>query len=112
MIKALRGGGASFSCPRCGGSTGVRDSRPNFDKTAIRRRRECLTCQERFSTYEVQILGEGITPQDIFNLVTDTTTCLATLETAIRDLKIRLLAVNTAQDFIKGRGHAKAPAVD
>ena len=28
------------------------DSRPGQDSTAIRRRRECLSCHERFTTYE------------------------------------------------------------
>ena len=42
-----------MDCPFCGKSnTGVIDSRPTKDKTSIRRRRECLDCAGRFTTYE------------------------------------------------------------
>ena len=40
-------------CPSCSHSeTKVIDSRLNSDGTAIRRRRECLECEKRFTTYE------------------------------------------------------------
>ena len=39
-------------CPCKKGETSVVDSRPTEDGTAIRRRRLCTTCGERFSTYE------------------------------------------------------------
>jgi len=40
-------------CPYCGVDRDrVVDSRPVDDGEAIRRRRECLACQQRFSTYE------------------------------------------------------------
>lgn len=40
-------------CPFCQNSdTKVLDSRPNEDKTVIRRRRECLECNKRFTTFE------------------------------------------------------------
>lgn len=42
-----------MECPFCGESnTGVIDSRPTKDKTSIRRRRRCLACAGRFTTYE------------------------------------------------------------
>ena len=42
-----------MECPFCGESdTGVIDSRPTKDKTSIRRRRQCLACAGRFTTYE------------------------------------------------------------
>ena len=42
-----------MKCPFCGClDTKVLDSRPNDDKTAIRRRRECEQCHRRFTTYE------------------------------------------------------------
>lgn len=45
-------------CPACGYSESkVVDSRPSEDGTAIRRRRECLDCSRRFTTYER--LGEN-----------------------------------------------------
>ena len=40
-------------CPSCGYlESKVVDSRPSDDGAAIRRRRECLACQHRFTTYE------------------------------------------------------------
>ena len=42
-----------MKCPFCNCfDTKVLDSRPNEDRTAIRRRRECEECHKRFTTYE------------------------------------------------------------
>ncbi|QCX32570.1 transcriptional repressor NrdR [Caloramator sp. E03] len=42
-----------MKCPFCDyEETKVIDSRPTEDNTSIRRRRECLRCQKRFTTYE------------------------------------------------------------
>ena len=41
-------------CPYCGyGESKVIDSRPAEEGSTIRRRRECLACQKRFTTYEI-----------------------------------------------------------
>ena len=43
-----------MNCPYCGYSESkVIDSRPADEGNSIRRRRECLACQRRFTTYEV-----------------------------------------------------------
>ena len=43
-----------MKCPFCGFTDSkVIDSRPAEDGTTIRRRRECLDCQKRFTTYEI-----------------------------------------------------------
>ncbi len=42
-----------MKCPYCGFvESKVIDSRPTDESNAIRRRRECLKCQRRFTTYE------------------------------------------------------------
>ena len=42
-----------MKCPACGHEEDkVVDSRPSQDGRAVRRRRECLQCHERFTTYE------------------------------------------------------------
>ena len=42
-----------MNCPYCGfGESKVIDSRPADEGNSIRRRRECLSCQKRFTTYE------------------------------------------------------------
>ena len=41
-------------CPYCGHlESKVVDSRPADEGASIRRRRECLSCQKRFTTYEI-----------------------------------------------------------
>ncbi len=43
-----------MKCPHCGHEESkVIDSRPVDENSSIRRRRECLKCQARFTTYEV-----------------------------------------------------------
>ena len=43
-----------MNCPSCGSEDiKVVDSRPVDENNSIRRRRECLTCHNRFTTYEV-----------------------------------------------------------
>lgn len=47
-------GKAPMKCPACGYlDSKVLDSRPVEENNSIRRRRECLQCQCRFTTYEV-----------------------------------------------------------
>ena len=42
-----------MKCPACGfAESKVLDSRPTDEGGSIRRRRECLSCQKRFTTYE------------------------------------------------------------
>ena len=46
-------GGSGMKCPYCGYSESkVIDSRPADENSSIRRRRECLSCGKRFTTYE------------------------------------------------------------
>lgn len=43
-----------MKCPYCGyPDSKVVDSRPAEEGASIRRRRECLSCQKRFTTYEI-----------------------------------------------------------
>ncbi len=49
-----------MKCPFCGHEEDkVVDSRASGDGTSIRRRRECLNCEKRFTTYE-QIEGQSL----------------------------------------------------
>lgn len=45
-----------MNCKQCGSDTKVTDSRVNAKGNVIRRRRECLKCAERLTTYEVDCL--------------------------------------------------------
>jgi transcriptional repressor NrdR len=53
-------------CPHCGAlDTQVRDSRPTEDHAAIRRRRSCIKCESRFTTFErVQLRDLTIVKRD------------------------------------------------
>ena len=55
-----------MKCPNCGYTESkVTDSRPVEEYTSIRRRRECLSCQKRFTTYEtVEILPIVVVKRD------------------------------------------------
>lgn len=45
---------SNMKCPFCGFlDSKVIDSRPTSEGTSIRRRRECLSCQKRFTTFEM-----------------------------------------------------------
>jgi transcriptional regulator NrdR family protein len=43
----------NLTCPKCGGDTGVIDTRQPKNFNTIRRRRMCFRCSYRYSTYEV-----------------------------------------------------------
>jgi transcriptional regulator NrdR family protein len=46
-----------IKCPGCGGETKALETRAGGDGRYIRRRRQCLTCDQRVTTSEV-IIGE------------------------------------------------------
>lgn len=49
-----------MKCPNCGyPDSKVIDSRPTENAASIRRRRECLSCQARFTTYETYELTDA-----------------------------------------------------
>ena len=55
-----------MKCPYCGYEEGkVIDSRPTEEGNAIRRRRECLSCLRRFTTYEtLETISIAVVKQD------------------------------------------------
>ena len=53
-MPCIFNGGLKYEVPFCGYSESkVIDSRPTDENERIRRRRECLQCQKRFTTYEI-----------------------------------------------------------
>ena len=44
-----------MNCPKCDGATRVADSRDVRGERLLRRRRECLVCLHRFTTYEREV---------------------------------------------------------
>ena len=59
-------GPADLKCPSCGRQQGskVVDSRGSVHGQRIRRRRECLICQTRFTTHEAVISAEAVRVRD------------------------------------------------
>ena len=55
-----------MKCPYCGfRESKVVDSRPADESSSIRRRRECLSCEKRFTTYEtVEVLPMVVIKKD------------------------------------------------
>ena len=55
-----------MKCPICGHlESKVLDSRPSSEGTSIRRRRECLACQKRFTTFEtIEIMSFMVVKKD------------------------------------------------
>lgn len=73
ISQASRGLNDTIKCENCGGRKNfVVDTRPNKSGRLIRRRRECIQCSERFSTFEVQANSFDEIPGIILNLILDT----------------------------------------
>ena len=55
-----------MKCPSCGHpESKVLDSRPANEGVSIRRRRECLACQKRFTTFEtIEIMSFMVVKKD------------------------------------------------
>lgn len=51
--KPMRSTTCSNQCPKCNGETVVVDSRVRKTVPYLYRRRVCLNCKHRFSTYEI-----------------------------------------------------------
>ena len=63
-------------CPNCGSlDTQVKDSRPTEDSSVIRRRRVCLSCNFRFTTFErvqlreLTVIKRNVEPERIEHTV-------------------------------------------
>ncbi len=61
-----KGGSCLMKCPICGHlESKVLDSRPSNEGASIRRRRECLACQKRFTTFEtIEIMSFMVVKKD------------------------------------------------
>ncbi len=73
-------------CPSCASlDTQVKDSRPTEDSAAIRRRRVCLTCHFRFTTFErVQLRDLTVIKRNGRRVPFDRDKLLRSLQVALR----------------------------
>ncbi|PIE43883.1 MAG: transcriptional regulator NrdR [Gammaproteobacteria bacterium] len=92
-------------CPFCGtGDTKVIDSRLVAEGDQVRRRRECVSCKERFTTYETaELLMPGIIKQDGTRQPFDEEKMRTGIIKALEKRPVSLEEIDTAVNNIKYR---------
>ncbi len=93
-----------MKCPYCGYKEGkVIDSRPTEDSSSIRRRRECLKCQRRFTTYEkLENISLAVIKQDNSRQPYDREKILRGIMRACEKRPISLSQMEKITDDIEG----------
>lgn len=93
-----------MKCPYCGfGECKVIDSRPTEEGNAIRRRRECLKCQKRFTTYEkLETVSIAVIKQDNSRQQYDREKVLRGIIRACEKRPISLVQMEHIVDEIEG----------
>ena len=91
-------------CPYCGFTESkVIDSRPTEESNAIRRRRECLKCQKRFTTYEkLEAISLVVIKKDQSRQQYDRNQILKGIITACEKRPISLAQMEKIADDIEG----------
>ena len=94
-----------MKCPYCGHlEDKVIDSRPTDENTAIRRRRECLKCSKRFTTYEkVESIPLIVVKKDKTRQVFDREKLLGGLLKACEKRPVSIEALEKMADGIEGQ---------
>jgi transcriptional repressor NrdR len=92
-----------MKCPYCGHlDSKVIDSRINKDKTITRRRRECTSCQQRFTTYErIELMLPMLIKKDGRREPWDRGKIVAGLEKACEKLAVSMADIDTFVDDIE-----------
>jgi len=92
-----------MKCPFCGHSESkVIDSRPTDEGASIRRRRECLACQKRFTTYEsVEMLPLVVIKKDGSRQTFDKSKVLGGMLRACEKRPVPLSALENAANEIE-----------
>lgn len=90
-------------CPFCGyEESKVIDSRPTDEGEKIRRRRECLNCQKRFTTYEIiETLPIVVVKKDKSRQVFDRTKLIGGMLRACEKRPVPLEVIEEAVDDIE-----------
>ena len=102
-------------CPFCGQEdTQVKDSRPTEDNGAIRRRRLCVSCGARFTTFErVQLRELMVIKKDDSRIVFDREKLLASINISCRKRPVNPdqieLITNSIQRRLESSGETEIP---
>ncbi len=93
-----------MKCPYCGfRESKVIDSRPTDESNSIRRRRECLKCQKRFTTYEkLESISLVVVKKDQSRQQYDRDKVLKGIITACEKRPISLSQMEKIADDIEG----------
>jgi transcriptional repressor NrdR len=103
-------------CPFCGADdTKVIDSRLVADGDQIRRRRECLSCKERFTTYEIaELLMPRVIKQDNSREPFDENKLRAGFLRALEKRPVSAesieSSINQIKHYLQGTGEREVPA--
>ena len=91
-----------MNCPFCGyQESKVVDSRHSDDGSSIRRRRECLSCQKRFTTYEtVESLPIVVVKKDLSRQSFDRSKVLNGMVRACEKRPVSMASLEKAADEI------------
>lgn len=94
-----------MKCPYCGyEESKVIDSRPTDEGEKIRRRRECLQCQKRFTTYEIiETLPIVVVKKDKSRQVFDRTKLIGGMLRACEKRPVPLEVIEEAVDDIEAQ---------
>lgn len=89
-------------CPFCGHEeTQVKDSRPTEDNSAIRRRRACTQCDQRFTTFErVQLREMTVLKSEGRRQPFDRDKIIKSMQIALRKRPVDLETIETAANKI------------
>ena len=92
-----------MKCPFCGYfDTKVIDSRPTDDNSKIRRRRECIQCEKRFTTYEtIETLPIMVVKRDGSRELFDRNKLLTGLIRASEKRQVDVGTLDSAVDVIE-----------
>ncbi|MFK7840387.1 MAG: transcriptional regulator NrdR [Bdellovibrionales bacterium] len=105
-----------MKCPFCGhDETQVKDSRPTEDNTAIRRRRECPSCGQRFTSFErVQLREMTVVKAGNRKQPFDRDKVIKSMQLALQKRPVELEAIEKAATKIvrklESRGESEIPS--
>ena len=94
-----------MKCPYCGHlNNKVIDSRLNKDKTITRRRRTCIKCKQRFTTYErIEVMLPMLVKKDGRREAWDRGKIVNGLEQACEKRPVSMADIDRFVDAIEGR---------
>jgi transcriptional repressor NrdR len=100
-------------CPWCGRENDkVVDSRTSDRGTAIRRRRECMSCKRRYTTFErIEDLGLSVVKRDGSKEPYDREKIVAGISKALKNRPVTAAQVQNVASRIEERLRRKGPVV-